>query len=306
MGGVDNQIQRVAIVGAGAMGGMYAAHFAATGFDVGFVANGERADRLRAAELSVNGAPLTVPVWPTGQAADLMIFAVKDRQLSQAIEDASTAVGPRTIIISVMNGLDSERMIAERFGADHVLLAVALGMDADRVGDDFRFRQVGRIVFGRAENDTDNPDADVLAVQQALDRAGLAWVTPADMRYTLWSKFLFNTGINQASAVLDAPYGAFQPDGDARDLMMALINEVLEVAAAEGIGLGQHTVDEWLRVLAGMPPQGRTSMHQDAAAGRPTEVETFAGRVVALGAKHGIPTPYNQTVLWILRRRQTT
>lgn len=296
------QIQRVAIVGAGAMGGMYAAHFARTGFDVGFVAVGERAERLRATRLTVNGEPLSVSVLDDGP-ADLAIFAVKDRQLPQAIEDATGAVGPETILLSVMNGLDSEELIAARYGAGHVLLAIALGMDADRVGDDFRFRQVGRIVFGRATNDPDTPDAEVVAVQQALDRAGLVWQTPDDMRYTLWSKFLFNTGVNQASAVLDAPYGNFQPDGDARDFMMALIGEVQQVAAAEGVTLDQQTVDGWLGVLANMPPTGRTSMHQDVAAGRPTEVETFAGRVVALGHQHGIATPYNQTVLWVLRSR---
>lgn len=295
------QIESIAIVGAGAMGGMYAAHVGEAGFQVGFVATGARASRLRDAELTVNGAPLDVGVWDGGP-ADLVIFAVKDRQLPQAIEDAATAIGPDTIVISVMNGLDSERLIAERYGEAHVLLAIALGMDADRVGNDFRFRQVGRIVFGRPRNEGE-PDADVAAVQQALTRAGLVWQTPADMTHELWSKFLFNTGINQASAVLDAPYGAFQPEGDARKLMMALIGEVLAVAEAEGVPLGQPTVDRWLGVLANMPPAGRTSMHQDAVHGRPTEVETFAGRIVALGERHGIATPYNQTVLWILRHR---
>lgn len=300
---MPNQIERVAIIGAGAMGGMYAAYFAQAGFEVGFVARDDRADRLRRQQFTVNGERLRVSIFDeSAEPADLAIFAVKDRHLPAAIDAAAAVIGPQTIVISVMNGLDSERLIAERYGDAHVLLAIALGMDADRFDNDFRFRQSGRIVFGRSRN-SETPDADVAAVQAALDRAGLVWQTPADMTHELWSKFLFNTGINQASAVLDQPYGAFQPDGDARNFMLALIDEVVAVGQAEGVDLGQATVDRWLGVLANMPAAGRTSMHQDAAAGRPTEVETFAGRVVALGQQHGIATPYNQAVLWILRSR---
>ena len=141
----------------------------------------------------------------------------------------------------------------------------------------------------------------VAAVQQALDRAGLAWQTPPDMRQTIWSKFYFNVGINQASALLHAPYGAFQADGDARRLMKALMTEVLQIAVAEGVGLGDQDVARWDAVLASMPAAGWTSMAQDTNAGRETEVETFAGRVVALGERHAIPVPFNQAMLWALR-----
>lgn len=286
------------------MGAMYAAHFVDAGFGVRFVARGERARRLEASGLRVNGRPLTVEVvdadasdpWP----ADLVIFAVKDQQLAEAIDEASGVVGAETIILSILNGLDSEERIAERYGDDRVLLCVAMAMDAQRDGGDIIFRQAGRLVFGRPRND--EVAEDVAAVQRALTRAGLAWETPSDMRRMMWWKFMVNVGINQASAVLQLPYGAFQHEGDARSLMMALMGEVIAVADAEGVALGPEDVERWSQVLAGQPPQGWTSMHQDVAAGRPTEVETFAGRVVELGRRHGVPTPYNQAMLWILRR----
>ena len=301
---MGERIQQVAIVGAGAMGAMYAAHFAQTGFDVALVARGERADRLRAG-LTVNGTPLVAEVIDVDlgaphEPADLIIFAVKDRHLPQAIDEAAALVGPETIMVSVINGLDSEEQIAARFGPERVLLCVALGMDAERDGHEVRFRQPGRLVFGEASN-TEPPSPIVVRVQEALDRAGLEWQTPPDMRHQLWWKFMVNTGINQASAVLRAGYGAFQPEGDARELMMALINEVLAIANAEGVPLGATDVAAWHRVLDTMPPQGWTSMRQDVAAGRETEVESFAGRIVALGKKHQIATPYNQVMLWILR-----
>lgn len=297
-------IERIAIVGAGAMGGMYAAHLQRAGFDVVWVASGERAERLRRLPYTVNGEPLELAVLDAAAAesptpADLVIFAVKDGQLAAAIADAEVAIGPNTIAMSILNGLDSEERIAERYGVDHVLLCTALGMDAERTGQDVRFRQSGRIVFAHLNGTTDHPD--VQAVSQALDRAQLAWQTPSDMRRQLWWKFMVNVGINQASAVLRAPYGAFHTDGDARDLMLALINEVLAVAAAEQVNLDASDVERWNQVLAGQPAEGWTSMAQDVLAGRETEVESFAGRVVALGTRHGIATPYNQAVLWILR-----
>lgn len=297
-------IERIAIVGTGAMGGMYAAHFARAGFEVELVARGERAERLRAG-LTVNAEPLVASVIDIDQVqdaepADLLIFAVKDRHLADAIADAAVVVGPQTIILSILNGLDSEDRIAARYGNERVLLCVALGMDAEREGHQIRFRQAGRLVFGRALNGLE-PDAMVAAVQQALDRAGLAWQTPPDMRQTIWSKFYFNVGINQASALLHAPYGAFQADGDARRLMKALMTEVLQIAVAEGVGLGDQDVARWDAVLASMPAAGWTSMAQDTNAGRETEVETFAGRVVALGERHAIPVPFNQAMLWALR-----
>ncbi len=121
------------------------------------------------------------------------------------------------------------------------------------------------------------------------------------MRHEMWWKFMVNVGINQASAVLRAPYGAFRADGDARSLMLALMDEVVAVSAAEGVPLGPGDIARWDAVLAGQPAEGRTSMHQDVEAGRRTEVDIFAGRVVELGARHGIATPYNEAMLWVLR-----
>ncbi|MFN2318405.1 MAG: ketopantoate reductase family protein [Dermatophilaceae bacterium] len=121
------------------------------------------------------------------------------------------------------------------------------------------------------------------------------------MRHQMWWKFMVNVGINQPSAVLRAPYGAFQKPAPAYALMMALVAEVRAVAAAEGVDLTEDDVERWHTVLAGQPAEGMTSMHQDVLAGRPTEVDIFAGRVVELGRTHGLAVPHNQTLLWILR-----
>ena len=299
----EREIQSVAVVGAGAMGAMYAHHFAQAGIQTWLVARGERAERLRSPGLTVNGEPLRAevvdPATGSGdRTADLVIVAVKHQQLPDAIAEVAPLVGAQTTFLSVLNGLDSEEAIAAAYGPEQVLLCIALAMDAQREGDAITFRQPGRLAIGTGAGK--GTPQRLRAVQEVLNRAGLAWVAPDDMPHEMWWKFMVNVGVNQASAVRREGYGAFRHQGPARSLMLALMDEVIAVAGAEGIALGEADLATWDGVLAGQPTDGRTSMLQDVLAGRPTEVDIFAGRVVALGARHGIPTPYNQAMHWIL------
>lgn len=296
------EIRSVAIVGAGAMGAMYAAHFVEGGLETVLVASGERAERLRRNDLTVNGTPLAAPVVDPARderpPVDLVVVAVKHHDLATALDDVTPFVGPDTTYVSVLNGLDSEERIAERFGCDTVLLCIALGMAAGREGTEVSYLSPGRLVIGTT------PDLAatnrLAAVGDALDRAGLVWESPDDMRREMWWKFMVNTAINQASAVMRRPYADFTEQGPSRALMMALVDEVIAVSRPEGVPLGEADRDRWDEVLRSLPDEGRTSMLQDVLAGRPTEVALFADRVIVLGTKHGIPTPYNQTMSWLL------
>jgi 2-dehydropantoate 2-reductase len=116
----------------------------------------------------------------------------------------------------------------------------------------------------------------------------------------MWWKFMVNVGVNQASAVMRAPYGVFQSVPEAQALMVTLMTEVILLSQQAGIGLGDEAVGEWLQVLHTLSPQGKTSMLQDIEAGRKTEVDIFAGKVVALEEQYGAPTPVNKTMLQII------
>lgn len=295
------------------MGAMYADHFSRNGFRTLLLARGERAERLRRQPVSVNGVALEVEVVDPSQpaaarpTADLVVVAVKHAQLEDAVSLMAPLLTQRSTILSVLNGLDSEETIVaglQEAGVPlveaQVPLCIALAMDAERTGHEVRYTQSGRLVLGPATGAVDDADTRLAAVHDALSRAGLESSTPGDMRHQMWWKFMVNVGINQPSAVLRTGYGGFQNPGPAYDLMMALIEEVRAVAAAEDVTLTDADVERWHTVLAGQPAEGMTSMHQDVLAGRPTEVDIFAGRVVELGRRHGIPVPFNQTMLWIL------
>jgi 2-dehydropantoate 2-reductase len=297
------EVERVDILGAGAMGASLATMFLrAPGCSTTMVARGERRERIQRSGLVVNGRRYMVAVThpeEVREPSDLILVAVKHHHLPEAMPELRKLVGEETTILSVMNGLDSEEILGAAYGMDKVLYAVSVGLDAVRQGNEVTYSKPGTLYFGEATNTQLNDR--VRRVEGALARAGIPHETPADMIRMLWWKFMVNVGVNQASAVMRAPYGVFQRSADARMLAEALMSEVLALAKAAGVDLTAEDAAQWYTVLQTMSPEGKTSMLQDIEAGRKTEVEIFGGKVVALGEQYGIPTPVNEAVVRILR-----
>ncbi|HKK91043.1 MAG TPA: ketopantoate reductase family protein [Desulfobacteraceae bacterium] len=297
------EIQNVVILGAGAMGAYFAGTFFNTpGFSTSLIARGERYEKLSARGLVINNCPLAIPVIHPDQAtapADLIIVALKNHHLEQALPDLKNLVNEATTVISVMNGLDSETDIGSVYGMDRMLYAVSVAIDAVRQGNRISYTRPGKHYFGQADNT--RPDPRVLRVQRAFDRAGIVYETPGDMIRIMWWKFMINVGMNQASAVMRAPYGIFHASSHARDVMESLMDEVIAVAQAVPVDLTRRDIQEWYHFLNTLAPAGKTSMLQDIEANRKTEIEIFGDKVVDLGRRYGIPTPVNQAVSRIIR-----
>ncbi len=296
-------IRKIAIVGAGAMGAAYAAMFTdAVGFDVFFVARGKRYERLKHQTLTINAGLYPISVIHADKVpepADLVLVALKHHHLADAVEDIAALAGPDTAVLSVMNGLESEKTIGTVCGMDRLVYAIAAGIDAVHENGRFTFANPGKIVFGPVTDDGSGPDME--RIGEALNRAAIPNEVPADIMRAMWWKFMVNVGINQSSAVLRAPYGILQTCTDARELMRSLMAEVVQLAAKAGIGLTEKDIDDWVEILMTLSPVGKTSMLQDVEAGRKTEVEIFAGRVVELGRKYAVSTPVNATVQRIIK-----
>lgn len=296
------QIDTISIIGLGALGTMYADFLtrAMPPASIRVIADEARRTRYEQAGLTCNGRPCTfdyVDPATTGDPADLVIFAVKYPALAQAMDDAANQIGPDTAILSVMNGIASEEELAQRFGVEKVLLAVAQEMDAVHEGATTTYTRFGRLALGMPTVDdeaTSQALSDRLdAVEDLFYDVELPFFEPADIRKQLWSKLMCNVGINQACMVFNCDYGGVQRGGMARDNMLGAMRETAAVARAEGIDLTEKDIDGWKHVLDTLSPEGKPSMKQDADAHRPSEVELFGGTVCRLGRAHGIPTPVN-------------
>ena len=296
-------IETISIVGAGALGAAYGGLL----YDmdvrsVSFIAGGERFGRLRKEGMIVNGKRYFIPVVPPEELsapADLIIVAVKYHHLDDAIQDMRNRVGAETTIMSVMNGIESEERIGAVYGMEKVLYAVSVGIDALREGNRVNYSNQGKIFFGEARNTflTER----VKRIQALFDKAGIIYETPADMMRIMWWKFMINVGINQASAILRAPFSVFQTSKEARDMMESAMREVIRLSEKAQVNLSEEDIKKLNEILLGLNPGGKTSMLQDVEAGRKTEVEMFAGKVISLGRQYSVPTPVNQRLFDLIK-----
>jgi 2-dehydropantoate 2-reductase len=296
-------IQKVYISGLGAIGSIYAARIHESDpAAVTVIADRERVGRYRQNGITVNGAVypfrFILPDADTGP-ADLVLIAVKQHHLEQSIRDIRNFVGEETIILSLLNGITSEEIVGKQYGMDKLLYSFAVGTDAVREGTHTRFSNIGRIVFGEKTNASHS--AKVTAVKEFFDRTRVPYQIPENMLRELWWKFMMNVGINQISAILKAPYGIFQTVGEARELLEMASREVIALSRKTGINLTGDDLNNAVKIIQGLGPEGKSSMLQDVEAGRKTEVEIFAGTVIALGREYGVDTPVNQ-ILWRMIR----
>lgn len=293
----QNPIKTVAIIGLGALGILYAEHVSQymPRDAIRIIADNDRIHRYQKDGIFCNGNKCDfhyLTPEDTGNPADLILFTVKYQGLKDAIKAVKNQVGENTIILSALNGINSEELIDKACDKAKVLYCVAQGMDAVKKGNRLSFHNKGMLVFGEKELGVDTLQVEKVA--SFFDRVHLPYQVDHNMRHRLWGKFMLNVGVNQTVAVVEGTYGDIQREGAAREKMIAAMREVIQLSAYEGITLKEEDLDYWLSVLGTLNPEGKPSMRQDLEAQRYSEVELFAGTVLELGKKYQLDTPVNQ------------
>ena len=290
------EIKKVSLIGLGAMGAFFAPRLAQTlgeGFTV--VASGERRERLETRGVTINGVNYKFPIADPKdrhEPADLVIIATKDTGLAAAIEDIASLVGPGTQIMSVLNGTESEEKVAAAYGWERVLWSYMRASIAMKDGVADFDPNWGEVHFGERKND--GPlTGRVLAIKALFDRAKIPYEIDADMIFGIWRKFMSNSGENMTCALLGIPFGYFRWCDDANAIREAAMREVVSIAQKKGIGLSERDVARQSERVKNIPYANKPSTLQDLEAGRPTELEMFAGAVLRMGRETGVETPVN-------------
>lgn len=289
-------IKKVAIVGMGALGLLYANQIAeGYGKDsVEFVMDADRINKYKDTVFTINGKEVKFGLQDAAGAKpyDLVMVAVKYNGLTSAIETMKNCVDDHTIIMSVMNGITSEEIIAKTYGDDHMIYTVAQGMDAMKFGNELKYTKMGELRIGTVK---DKQVDSLNQVIELFENVKMPYTNDSDILYRMWAKFMLNVGVNQTCLAYTTTYsGCLEEGSEANRIFIGAMREVVTLANAEGIALSEANVKEYCDIIATLDPNGVPSMRQDGIAKRKSEVEMFAGTVISMAKKHGIATPVNQ------------
>ena len=292
------EIKTVALIGLGGIGGYLASNLQRVigKENLRIIAGGARKERIEKNGLIVNGEPMlfhvVAPEEETGY-ADLVIIITKSLGLREAVLQVKNQVGPDTIIMSPLNGIESEDIVAETYGYERILYSLARVSVTVTNQNELHFNpSFAHMEFGEKINEIDSER--VVAVKTLFENAGIKSIIQKDMIFALWHKFMCNVAENQIAAILGIPFGAWHCDEHANHLREMAMREVIAIANKKGIPLGEQDMVEQGERLKKINKDGRPSTLQDIEAGRKTEVDMFAGTVMRLGKEVGVATPVNE------------
>lgn len=287
-------IKTVNIIGLGALGMLYGQNITeALGFEnTCFVMDKSRYQKNKDNQYTCNGEPVSFHIIPDTEATpvDLVIVAVKYPGLQKAMDTMTSSVGPNTIIMSVMNGISSETILAERFGNKNMIYTVGQGMDSGKFGNELRYTKAGELHIGIIDSGSqENLDA----VASLLSQVKLDYVIEDDILYRIWGKYMLNVGCNQTCMVYGANYGDLYEKEECFITFVSAMREVIAVANAEGIPLSESDLNMYVDIIKTLDKKLCPSMAQDRINKKPCEVDMFSGALMELAKKHDIHVPVN-------------
>ena len=287
---------RIAIMGAGGIGGCYGGLLAKAGFDVTLIARGAHLEAIteKGLRLVQPEGEFTVDVAATGNPSlvgtvDLVIFSVKAHQNLTAVPLIKPLIGGETTVRTIQNGVESADEIGQEYGAERVLPGSAYVIsNVVSPGMVKQQSQIPRVAFGESNGERSQR---AIAVQDAFLKANIMAELSDDISRVLWSKLLYNSPANgMASAARLSPRDLIEyPEGSS--MFKLAIQEVADVGTASGVPLGKDDVQGAMDLIAARPMGARGSMQADLESGRPLELDAIVGSVGRIGRKLNVPTP---------------
>ncbi len=298
---------RIAIIGAGGVGGYFGARLATAGEDVTFIARGAHLDAMRERGLRILSplgdatlAPVRVESDPARVGAvDLVVVAVKLWSTEEAMRAAEPLLGLASALLSFQNGVEAVEIASRRFGRERVLGGVAhIAAVIEAPGVIRTTGTLARLTFGELDGRASARTETLLA---ACTRAGITAAIAPDIERAIWEKFIFIAGLSGMNALTRMPAGAIRADPVTRAMLRDVMAEAAAVARARGVAVAPDIADATLRFIDTLAPEMTSSMLGDLTRGKRLEVEWLSGAVVRLGAEAGLPTPLNRAIYAALK-----
>jgi 2-dehydropantoate 2-reductase len=287
---------RIAVVGAGAVGGYFGAKLGRAGESVVMLARGPHLEairrdgvRVRSAQEGDIAAKVEAVESFAGQPpVDMALFCVKSFDTRSAAEALRPVVGPSTGVVSLQNGVDNEETLDEILGRGVALGGAAYVFAAIEAPGVIAHKFAGRIVFGEMDG---RPTDRATRLRNALARAGVPVELSADIRRVLWEKYLLISAQAGMTALTRSPAGVLRETPESWRMYRLILDELAAVARAAGVALAGDVVETVMKQAAALAPDAYSSLHHDLTQGKRLELEALHGHAVRLGERYGVPTP---------------
>ena len=298
---------RIAVMGAGGVGGYFGARLSDAGHDVAFIARGRHLAAMRQRGLAVTSAlgdtilprPAVTDDPTTLVPADVVLFAVKLWDTESAAEAIRPLVAKGGVVIPFQNGVESIERIGAVVGAERVMGGVAY--IAATIGEPGVIAHTGTMARLRFGPVLPAQQVAAEALFAACKGAGIEAELSADIRRALWEKFAFLAAFSGLTSVARQPMGILRGDPDLRSTLEAAIRETWAVGRAKGIALADDFVVQQMKFADGLPAEMKSSMLNDLIAGNRLEAPWLCGAVARMGSAAGVATPVNTTLFATLK-----
>jgi 2-dehydropantoate 2-reductase len=287
---------RIAVVGAGGVGGYFGAKLARAGESVVMLARGAHLEAIRRDGLRVRSVPEgesvakveAVDSFAGQPPVDMALFCVKSFDTRSAAEALRPVVRSTTGVVSLQNGVDNEETLDEVLGRGVALGGAAYVFASIASPGVITHTFAGRIVFG--EMDGRSSDR-ATRLRDALAGAAVPVELTSDIRRVLWEKYLLISAQAGMTAVTRCPAGVLRETPESWRMYRLIVEELAALARASGVALAADVVDTVMKQAAAIAPDAYSSLHHDLVQGKRLELEALHGHAVRLGERHGVPTP---------------
>jgi 2-dehydropantoate 2-reductase len=302
---------KIAIVGTGAMGSVYAGLLGKAGHEVWAIDIWqEHIDAIAGSGLAVSGASGTFVVdsLHVGSApadagtCDVWVIATKAADVDAAAAAIAPLLEPDTMVMAFQNGLGAGERVARRIPESHIVIGIAEGFGSSIPEPGHVHHEGMRLIRIGEMNGGLTPRLE--RITQAWDDAGFNVRAFADVPLMIWEKFLCNVTLSAPCAVFDVTVGELMANPETWDVALGCTAEAYRLGLAMGVEFPFEDPLRYVTEFAGTIPNSSPSMRLDQLAGRRSEVDVINGQVVTLSREHGLSAPYNETLCAVLRRRE--
>jgi 2-dehydropantoate 2-reductase len=299
-----NDKPKVAVVGAGAVGGYFGGLLARAGVPVVLIGRPSFVEAVQRSGLFLDSIHFQETVHPQASTelsaaadADVVLFCVKTTDTASVSQQLATVLAEKAIVVSLQNGVNNTEEIRAASGIDALPAVVYVAASVPAPG---RVKHLGRgdLVLGPMNERTEK-------IANLFTSAHVPCRISENIEGELWTKLIWNCALNAVSALGRVTYGEMIASADAKQVIEAVVYETLRVAHAKGIhppGLEdpQAALAGSFKI-AGQMSGTRSSTAQDLARGKRTEIDSLNGYVARLGAQLGVPTPVNHTLYTLVK-----